>query len=70
MLLKYTKFSEIPQFYCDGRLVGGLEILEDMHEQKQLLPVLLGNGKRMIPEEEEKMLAKQKKKKQRFNPSP
>ena len=32
MLLKHTKFSEIPQFYCDGKLVGGLEMLENLHE--------------------------------------
>ena len=31
MLAKYIKFSEIPQFYVDGHLIGGLEIIENLH---------------------------------------
>ena len=60
MLLKYTKFSEIPQFYCDGKLIGGLEILQSMHDNGTLLPVLLEG--REHPDDYEKNKKKNKRK--------
>ena len=31
-LIKFTKFNEIPQFHCDGKLIGGVEMVEEFHE--------------------------------------
>ena len=62
MLAKYIKFSEIPQFYVDGHLIGGLEIIEDLHATKLLENVLLADGKRVNPEKASKL----KKKKTRI----
>jgi len=50
-LFKFTKFFDIPQFYCDGKLIGGYEMLQELHTSKQLLPILLGFGKRENPDD-------------------
>ena len=50
MLFQCAKYAEVPQFYCDGKLVGGLELLEEMHEQGELLSILLGEGAREHPD--------------------
>lgn len=54
MLLKHTKFSEVPQFYVDGKLVGGLELVEEMHNNGDFLNILLGNGLREHPDDYDK----------------
>jgi len=63
MLLKHTKFSEVPQLYVDGKLVGGLELVEEMHSCGELLNILLGDGLREHPDDYDKPKKKEKKKK-------
>ena len=50
-LLRFTKFNEIPQFHCDGKLIGGVEIIEELHESGILLNILLKDGERTNPNE-------------------
>ena len=60
-LLRFAKFSEVPQFYVDGQLVGGYEMIVEMHQNNILTNILLGNGKRIHPDKYDEMDAKKKK---------
>lgn len=39
-LKKFSNFPTFPQLYADGKLVGGLDIVKEMHEDGELLEAL------------------------------
>ena len=39
-LLEYSQFNCTPQFYANGRLVGDLEVVEELHERGELVELL------------------------------
>lgn len=39
-LLKYSKYRTTPQLYVRGKLVGGLDIVNELHEQNKLAKLL------------------------------
>ncbi len=40
----YGNWPTIPQLYVDGKLVGGCDIMLDMHRSGELAPLLQGAG--------------------------
>lgn len=39
-LPKYAQWPTYPQLYVNGELIGGCDIVTEMHEKNELLPVL------------------------------
>lgn len=39
-LKEYSNWPTFPQLYVDGKLLGGCDIVTEMHERGELLPVL------------------------------
>lgn len=39
---EYSSWPTIPQIFVDGRLVGGCDILRELHERGELAPLLAG----------------------------
>ena len=43
-LKEYSNWPTFPQLYVDGKLVGGCDIVRDLHAKGQLAPLLQGNA--------------------------
>ncbi|MEA2699519.1 MAG: monothiol glutaredoxin [Myxococcales bacterium] len=41
-LKEYSHWPTYPQLYVDGKLVGGADIVRDLHEKGELAPLLQG----------------------------
>jgi monothiol glutaredoxin len=39
-LKQYSSWPTYPQLYCDGKLVGGCDIVREMHARGELAPLL------------------------------
>lgn len=39
-LLEYSQFTVTPQFYANGRLVGDLEVVQELHDRGELREIL------------------------------
>ncbi len=39
-LKKYSNWPTYPQLYVSGKLIGGLDIIKEMHEEGELLAVI------------------------------
>lgn len=42
-LKAYSKWPTYPQLYVNGKLVGGIDIVQELHEGNELEDVLTGN---------------------------
>jgi monothiol glutaredoxin len=41
---EYSSWPTIPQVFVDGKLVGGCDIVKEMHERGELAPLIAGGG--------------------------
>jgi monothiol glutaredoxin len=43
-LKEYSNWPTFPQLYVDGKLVGGCDIVRDLHARGELAPILRGSA--------------------------
>ena len=43
-LKEYSSWPTFPQLYVDGKLIGGADIVRDLHQKGELAPILTAHG--------------------------
>jgi len=49
---KYSEWNTYPQLYVDGKLIGGADIVNDMHKEGSLKTLFQESGLIAAPKEE------------------